>query len=81
MDGYAPLFAAVLVMVLLLPLVRVWAWCLVDLRDDSAIDQSTRAQWLMMLILLSVVAIPAYVTVGPGRERWDARMLWWPWRR
>jgi hypothetical protein len=40
-----------------------------------------RTQWLVALLFLSDVFIPAYVSVGPGRERWDPRMLWWPWKR
>jgi hypothetical protein len=65
---------------LALPYVHAWAWCLADLRRDRMLDTSTRTQWLGALLLLSVVAIPLYVS-GPGSERWDPRALWWPWRR
>ena len=58
-----------------------WAWCVADLLRDDAVDSSVRTQWLVALLFLSVVFIPAYVSVGPGRERWDPRMLWWPWKR
>jgi hypothetical protein len=80
-SGLGYLLLAVLVCVLLLPFVHAWAWCVADLLRDDAVDSSVRTQWLVALLFLSVVFIPAYVSVGPGRERWDPRMLWWPWKR
>ena len=49
-----------------------------DLRRDRSRDASARSQWLFALIVFSVVAIPMYVSSGPGKERWDPRLLWWP---
>jgi hypothetical protein len=42
---------------------------------------AARSRWLVLLLLVSVLAIPMYVDSGPGRERWDPRTLWWPWKR
>jgi hypothetical protein len=72
---------AAVVCCLVLPFLHTWAWCLADLRRDTALEPAARSQWLGMLILMSVVAIPMYVSSGPGRERWDPGMLWWPWKR
>jgi hypothetical protein len=76
--GY--IVVAALACCLVLPLLNALAWCLGDLRRDSMVDSSARAQWLGALLLLSVVAIPMHVS-GPGRKRWNPRTLWWPWRR
>jgi len=81
MDALGLIVAVALVCCLVLPYLHAWAWCLADLRRHTSLEPPARSQWLVMLILLSVVAIPMYVSNGPGRERWDPRMLWWPWRR
>jgi hypothetical protein len=81
MDAFGLIVAVALACCLILPYIHAWAWCLTDLRRDATLDPPARSQWLVMLILLSVVAIPMYVSGGPGRERWDPRMLWWPWKR
>ena len=80
MDAFGYFVVAALACCLVLPFLNAWAWCLRDLRRDYTLDSSARAQWLGALLLLSVVAIPLYVS-GPGRERWDPRSLWWPWKR
>lgn len=77
--GYALL--AGLVCCLALPFLHAWAWCLADLRHHATLDASARARWLGALLLMSVLAVPMYVGTGPGRERWNPRMLWWPWKR
>ena len=80
-DDLGYLVLAGLVCCLALPFLHAWAWCLADLRRDGRLDSDARAQWLGALLLLSVVAIPMYVSTGPGSARWDPRMLWWPWKR
>lgn len=82
MENLASLVVIVFAVLIALPFARAWAWCLADLRDHATdLDSPSRGQWLAALLLVSVFAIPAYVTVGPGRGRWDARTLWWPWKR
>ena len=81
MDGLAYIVVAGMICCLVLPFLHAWAWCLADLRNDTTLEPAARSQWLGMLILISVVAIPMYVSSGPGSARWDPRMLWWPWRR
>jgi hypothetical protein len=82
LENLVPGLVVVLTAVLVLPFVRVWAWCLADVVHCAAdFGTPNKAQWLVALLLFSVFAIPAYVTFGPGRERWDPRMMWWPWKR
>jgi hypothetical protein len=82
MDNLLPILVAVLTLMVALPFVRVWAWCLADLVHSVAdFNTPTKAQWLVALLVFSVFAIPAYTIFGPGKERWDPRMLWWPWIR
>ena len=76
----AYILVGVLACGLALPYLHAWAWCLADVRREHMLDSSARAQWFGALLLLSVVAIPLYVS-GPGRERCDPRSLWWPWKR
>jgi hypothetical protein len=75
------LLLALVVCVVALPFLHAWAWCFADLRRDRTLDQTARSQWLFALVVLSVVAIPVYVSSGPGKERWNPRLLWWPWKR
>ena len=57
--------------------VRLVVWCLVDLDHHTwDITPEERQVWIVALIFLSVVAVMAYVSVGPGRWRWDPRFLW-----
>ena len=81
MDVFGYLALVGLVFCLGLPFLHAWAWCLDDVRRDTTLDPSTRARWVGALVLLSVVAIPMYVSSGPGGSRWDRKQLWWPWRR
>ena len=59
---------AAVVCCLVLPFLHAWAWCLADLRRDTALEPAARSRWLGMLILISVVAIPMYVSSGPGES-------------
>ena len=78
----ASLLAAVLIFVIALPVLRIWAWCFADLFGaSSSLDPAITAMWALTLLTLSLIAIPAYATIGPGRDRWDPSMLWWPWKR
>jgi hypothetical protein len=81
MDDLGYIVVAAVVCCLLLPFVHAWAWCLADLRRDTTLEPPARSRWLVLLLLVSVLAIPMYVNSGPGRGRWDPRTLWWPWKR
>ena len=79
---WSALLTAVLVIVIALPVIRIWAWCVADLlRNAVPGDTANTALWLVMLIAFNVVGIILYVGIGPGRDRWDPDMLWWPWKR
>jgi hypothetical protein len=75
------LLIAVLVLVAAFPLLRLWTWCLSDLFGDAALDTASRGTWALALLVLNLPASLAYVAIGPGRDRWDPRILWWPWIR
>ena len=56
---------------------RLVLWCLVDLnRHAWDFTPSQRQLWIAALVFLSVVAVMAYVSIGPGNRRWDRRFLW-----
>lgn len=81
MDSSRVLITALVIAVILLPLLRILAWCLSDLSQRATdVPQSVRTQWLVLLLILNVFAAPAYITVGPGRDRWDPDCLW-PWKK
>lgn len=77
MDVARGIVILVGVFVLLLVL-RLLAWCLTDVLSDRTLTQYERTMWLAFLLVVSVVAVPLYVTVGPGADRWDSSMFW-PW--
>lgn len=77
----ARLLVAVPVLLVALPLLRIWAWCVADAIGAAGLDATTTGFWAVALLFFNIVAIPAYVLFGPGRERWDPQMLWWPWKR
>jgi hypothetical protein len=57
--------------------VRLVVWCLVDLsRHGWDVTSSERQLWIAALVLLGAISVMAYVSIGPGRDRWDRRFLW-----
>ena len=72
------IIVALIVLAALFLVLRLLAWCLTDVLGDGTLTQYDRSMWLAFLLILSAVAAPLYVTVGPGRDRWDSSRFW-PW--
>lgn len=82
LDSTVALGVGLLTVIVALPVIRVWAWCLADLLGNQpGLDDPSRVLWMAMLILASLVGVVAYIGMGPGGDHWDPDMLWWPWKR
>jgi hypothetical protein len=62
----------------LLLVLRLLAWCLTDVLRDPTLTQYEQSMWFVFLLIVCVVAVPLYITVGPGSNHWDSSMFW-PW--
>ena len=77
MDVARAIVALVALAALLLVL-RLLVWCLNDVIGDPTLTPYERSMWFAFRLIVCVVAVPLYLTRGPGSNRWDSSMLW-PW--
>lgn len=57
-------------LIIMLPLLALWVWCLVDVvqSGEAAVRTFSRQQWLFMVIMLNVVGGLLWLAFGRPRR-------------